>query len=75
MLLKGLSRVLSLAGVFSFFFGGRALHEFANVERMGAEADGILLAVVLLVIAGFSASWARSMEEKISATEGVIPRT
>ena len=37
-------------GGFSFFFGGRALHEFAHVDRVVAECEGIFAAVVLILL-------------------------
>jgi hypothetical protein len=49
-LLQGLSTVsFALAGL-SFFFGGRAIHEFGGVERMLAEMVGIGVAFVCFII-------------------------
>ena len=38
------------AGGFSFFFGGRALHEFAHVDRILDEVEGIAAAVALILL-------------------------
>ena len=48
--LRGLSTVsFAIAGL-SFFFGGRAIHEFGGVERMLAEIVGIGIAFVCLIV-------------------------
>ena len=49
--LRGLSQLLLVIAGFSFFVGGRAISEFAKIERMIAEVEGIGLAVVCGVIA------------------------
>src|SRR3974390_2676119 len=46
--ISGVSRVLIAGGGMSFLIGGRALHEFAGVERLLAEAEGLGAAVVLI---------------------------
>ena len=45
--LKGLSHLLFLVGALFFLVGGRAIHEFGNVERMLAEVLGLATAAVL----------------------------
>ena len=43
--LLGLSKGLFFVAVISFLFGGRAIHEFAGVERVLSEVIGIAIAV------------------------------
>jgi len=47
---SGVSWVLIAAGGMSFFIGGRALHEFAGIDRSIAEAEGLAAAAVLLAL-------------------------
>ena len=42
------SWILIAAGGLSFWVGGRALHEFGGVDRLIAEGEGLLAAVVLI---------------------------
>jgi hypothetical protein len=49
-LLQGLAWVFFAVGGLAFLVGGRALHEFANTERMLAEIEGIGIAVVCGVL-------------------------
>lgn len=44
--LQALSKLLFAVAGLSFFFGGRAIHEFGNVDRVLAEFLGITTAVV-----------------------------
>jgi hypothetical protein len=48
--ISGISWVLTTAGGMSFFFGGRALHEFVGVERLLAEVEGLAAAAVLVAL-------------------------
>jgi hypothetical protein len=63
--LRGLSQGLFLIAGFSFFFGGRAIHEFAQVERVLAEADGLILAVA----AGLLGLGAKALELRLSQVD------
>ena len=51
-MLKGLmavvSKLLFAAGGLFFLFGGRAIHELANIERVLAEVEGLGLAVLCI---------------------------
>ena len=47
------SWVLIMSGATSFFVGGRAIHEFTKTDRLLAELEGIVLAVVLVGIGTF----------------------
>ena len=51
-MLKGLmavvSKLLFVAGGLLLLFGGRAIHEFANIERVLAEMEGLGLAVLCI---------------------------
>ena len=47
---SGVSWVLIAAGAMSFLIGGRALHEFAGVERLLAEVEGVAVAAVLIAL-------------------------
>lgn len=48
--LQGLSSIsLAIAGL-SFFFGGRAIHEFGGVDRIFAEVMGIGIAVAIFFL-------------------------
>jgi hypothetical protein len=46
----GISGVLAAAGGILFFIGGRALHEFAGVDRVIAEIEGLAAAAVLIAL-------------------------
>jgi len=46
-LLRGVAWLLLVAAGIAFWIGGRAIHEFANTERVLAEMEGIGLAVLL----------------------------
>ena len=61
-----LSKALFLIGGLSFFFGGRALAEFAKVDRLLAEMAGIALAFVFVLL-GFGL---RSFSEKLTEADG-----
>jgi hypothetical protein len=65
--LRGVSGLLfGIAGI-SFFFGGRALSEFANTSRVFGEMAGIFVAIVC----GGLGAWAKSAgEEDINEGEG-----
>ncbi len=43
--LNALSKLLWVAAFLFFFAGGRAIHDFANVDRIFAEVLGIAMAV------------------------------
>jgi hypothetical protein len=47
-IVRGISWLLLTLGGLVFFFGGRALHEFWGVDRMTAEAEGIVAAILLM---------------------------
>lgn len=49
-IVNGLSWVLIGIGGISFWVGGRALHEFAGVDRLIAEVEGLTGAVVLIAL-------------------------
>ena len=49
-LVSGLSWVLIAGGGMSFFVGGRALHEFAGIDRVIAEVEGLAGAAVLIAL-------------------------
>jgi hypothetical protein len=56
-MVSGLSWVLIAGGGMSFWVGGRALHEFAGINRAIAEVEGLASAVVLIALgAGLRAS-------------------
>jgi NADH:ubiquinone oxidoreductase subunit 2 (subunit N) len=48
--LQGASSVLIVIAGISFFFGGRAIHEFGAVDRSLAEIVGIGLAFLCLIL-------------------------
>jgi hypothetical protein len=50
-----------VGGVF-FWVGGRALHEFGNMERVSAEILGILIAVVMILLSFAAKSLAENLE-------------
>ncbi len=49
-ILSGLSWVLIGIGGMSFWVGGRALHEFAGIDRAIAEVEGLAGAAVLIAL-------------------------
>ena len=51
-ILAAIAKGCLILGGLSFWVGGGLIHAFLNVERFTAEAEGISLAVVLIV-AGF----------------------
>ena len=61
-ILTGLSRTLWILGGVSFFFGGRALAEFAHTDRLTGEFIGIAAAVLLLALGGWLNSIAEDLE-------------
>jgi hypothetical protein len=48
--ISGISWVLIAVGGMSFFFGGRALHEFAGIDRLLAEVEGLAAAAALIAL-------------------------
>jgi hypothetical protein len=63
--LQALSKLLFLVGGCLFLFGGRAIHEFWNVERVLAEVLGLALAAALF----FSGYMAKSAIEDLDWEE------
>jgi putative effector of murein hydrolase len=49
-LIKGVAYVFVIVGGLLFWIGGRALHEFANIDRISGEAIGILLGLALVAL-------------------------
>jgi hypothetical protein len=49
-IVNGLSWVLIGIGGISFWVGGRALHEFAGIDRAVAEFEGLAGAAVLIAL-------------------------
>ena len=49
-IVSGLSWVLIAIGGMSFWVGGRALHEFAGIDRSIAEVEGLAGAAVLMAL-------------------------
>ena len=47
--LRGLSSILLVICGLSFFFGGRAIHEFGRVDRTLAEVIGIAASFICLI--------------------------
>jgi len=45
-LLNGVAWLFFVVGGSAFWFGGRAIHEFANTERVLAEIEGIGIAIL-----------------------------
>lgn len=45
-LLKAATWLLFAAAGLLFFWGGRAIHEFLGVDRLVAEAEGLILSAV-----------------------------
>ena len=56
-LLRGVSWLLLVVAGLAFLVGGRAISEFAKTDRILAEMEGILLAVVVGAL-GFAAKTA-----------------
>lgn len=55
--------LLGIAAGFSFLWGGRALHEFANFDRMFGEGVGLVFALVFGLIAVFLKAFAERIED------------
>lgn len=63
--LQALSKLLFVVAGLFFFFGGRAIHEFAHVDRLLAEVLGIAIAVAC----GFGGYIAREAIENLDWEE------
>jgi hypothetical protein len=50
-IVAGLSWVLMAGGGILFWVGGRALHEFAGINRAMAEVEGLAGAAILVALA------------------------
>ncbi len=48
-IIRGISWLLTAAGVLIFFFGDRALHEFYKFGLFNAELVGIVSGIVLMI--------------------------
>ena len=70
-LLKTLSRLLSLVGACFFLFGGRAIHEFGNVERVLAEVLGLAMAAALFFCGFMANSAVKDLEWEEASEEGI----
>ena len=68
-LLKGTSQALIVIAALLFFWGGRAISEFAKMERVGAEVIGIGSAVVLGILAFIAKSAADNLDGKDSSAQ------
>ena len=62
-LIRGAALLLGVVAGFSFLWGGRALQEFANFDRMFGEAVGLVFALVLGMIAVFLKALAERIED------------
>ena len=62
-LLTGVAWVLFATAGLSFWFGGRAIHEFAKTERLLAEMEGIGLAAVCGALGAFAKAAAENLAE------------
>ncbi len=68
-LLKRISQTLMVIAALLFLFGGRAISEFAKMERLGAEVIGIGSAVVLGILAFIAKSAADDIHAKDSSVQ------
>ena len=55
--------LLGIVAGFSFLWGGRALHEFANVDRIFGEGVGLVFALIIGMIAVFLKAFAERIED------------
>jgi hypothetical protein len=62
-LLRGLAWLFFVIAVLAFWMGGRAIHEFANTERVPAEMGGILVAVLFGGLGAIAKSFADRFDE------------
>lgn len=65
-LLKGVGWLLLTVGGLLFLFGGRAIHEFAHIDRLVAEMEGIVLAIVIGLLGYAAKSAAQNLEDDLS---------
>jgi hypothetical protein len=61
--LKGIAGTVGVVAVILFFVGGRAIHEFLNVDRFLAEMEGLTLAAVLGLVAALLKGAADRVED------------
>ena len=77
--LRGLSSFLALIAGLSFFFGGRAIHEFGKVDRSLAEILGIGVAFACLIAIAISKhviddiEWKEANEEASALARKIKP--
>jgi len=62
-LLKGIALTFGVAAGFSFWVGGRAIHEMTQTDRLLAEMEGIALAVVFALLAVLLKGLAERIED------------
>ena len=65
-LLQGVAWLLFAIAAFAFFWGGRAISEFAKTERILAELEGLLLAAVCEALG----AWAKVAFDNIDEGDG-----
>jgi len=61
--LNGIAGTVGAVAVMLFFVGGRAIHEFLNVDRFLAEVEGLTLAAVLGLVAALLKGAADRVED------------
>ena len=77
--LRGLSSFLAVIAGLSFLFGGRAIHEFGNVDRLLAEILGIGVAFACLIAIVISEhviddiEWKEANEEPAASASKMKP--
>jgi len=61
--LRGLSGFLFVIAGIAFWFGGRAIHDFVNTERILAEIEGIAVAAMFGGLGVIAKSFADRFDE------------
>jgi hypothetical protein len=62
-LLNGVAWFFFVVAGSAFWFGGRAIHEFANTERVLAETEGIGIAVLFGGLGAIAKSFADHFDD------------
>lgn len=60
--LRGVGKVLLMAGALAFLWGGRAISEFAKIDRLFAELYGLLAAAALALLGFFAETRGKAMD-------------
>ncbi len=61
---KAAAALVGVMAVIAFFYGGRALHDFASLSRIFGEGVGLVAALILCMIALFLKAFGERIEDR-----------